>query len=462
LIVIVITDSIYDYMTLQDTYANGLQDIGWPVGYMLLGLAAQCIALAHARQTTLHETASSAATSQPAIIDNPLGKHSFLPYLLIPAVFALSVLTWRTGGNGVLIQGVYLGGLVLIGLLLVRQYFAIRETTFYNKALRITEQELHVKNQELSKANTRLEEQTAQVEEAYKQQVHLNELKDQFLLNVNHELRTPLTAIYGYLELLREYHKRIDSTMQMSLINQAVHGCEELQHLVSNVLDTIRGDIKEKAPTLEVFSIARVAHEVIDLFEPQKKLDYHIHLDIPETLFVRADEHYVHQVLLNLLSNAFKYSPKHTTVAVSGQLYDNSTVNGNIGSQVCISVQDAGLGIPPSEIPVLFGKFVRLKRDLVGSVRGTGLGLYISKQLVEAMEGNIWVESSGIAGQGSRFSFTLPSATPVTAEKESQTPYALGDLMPMTTASMASREEQSEVGRSIETDMLKSKQSTKE
>ncbi|GAC1661888.1 MAG: hypothetical protein NVS9B9_23570 [Ktedonobacteraceae bacterium] len=56
----------------------------------------------------------------------------------------------------------------------------------------------------------------------------MNELKDQFLLNVNHELRTPLTAVYGYLELLREYHERMDSSMQTSLINQAVHGCEEL------------------------------------------------------------------------------------------------------------------------------------------------------------------------------------------------------------------------------------------
>jgi len=114
----------------------------------------------------------------------------------------------------------------------------------------VAQQELNVKNQAISEANERLEEQAAQVEAAYIQQVHLNELKDQFLLNVNHELRTPLTAVYGYLELLREYHERMDSSMQTSLINQAVHGCEELQLLVSNVLDTLRGDISEKAPIL--------------------------------------------------------------------------------------------------------------------------------------------------------------------------------------------------------------------
>jgi signal transduction histidine kinase len=75
---------------------------------------------------------------------------------------------------------------------------------------------------------------------------------------------------------------------------------------------------------------------------------------------------------------------------------------------VCISVKDSGPGIPQDEIPLLFGQFVRLKRDLRGRVRGTGLGLYISKHLVEAMGGRIWVESTGIPGEGSRFCFTLP------------------------------------------------------
>ncbi len=97
---------------------------------------------------------------------------------------------------------------------------------------------------------------------------------------------------------------------------------------------------------------------------------------------------------------------------------DGHALIGETGtSQVYICVQDSGPGIPASEIPILFGKFVRLKRDLVGNIRGTGLGLYICKQLVEAMEGRIWVESSGIPGQGSRFCFTL-SAAPLNPVKE--------------------------------------------
>jgi len=81
-----------------------------------------------------------------------------------------------------------------------------------------------------------------------------------------------------------------------------------------------------------------------------------------------------------------------------------------------ISVKDAGPGIPPDELPLLFEKFVRLKRDLAGTVPGTGLGLYLSKQLAEAMGGRMWVESSGRAGAGSRFCFTLPAAPPASLE----------------------------------------------
>ena len=420
LTIIVITDSVYGYLTLQNIYTNGLQDIGWPIGYMLLGLAAQCVTLAYITYANWGESSSTAEVSQVLDSNSRLGKHSLLPYALIPAVIALSVIIWRSGGNGTLEQGVYFGGIILIGLLLLRQYFVLRETTFYNEQLRVTQQDLSEKNQALRVANLQLEAQAAQVETAYNQQVYLNELKDDFLLNVNHELRTPLTSIYGFLDLLREYHGKLDSSIEITLIDQAVYGCEELQNLVDNVLDTLHGDFKEKEPSVEEFSIAAVVNEVINLFEPQKKLDYHINMVIPEDLFVLADKQYVHQVLLNLLSNAFKYSPMHTPIEVSARIYDNSTAKGNKHSLVCVSIQDAGPGIPPTEAPLIFGKFVRLKRDLVGSVRGTGLGLYISKQLVESMGGNIWVESSGVAGQGSRFSFTLPYAVPEMIEQNNQ------------------------------------------
>lgn len=134
---------------------------------------------------------------------------------------------------------------------------------------------------------------------------------------------------------------------------------------------------------------------------------------------VRGNLQSLRQVLRNLLSNAYKYSPENTSVEVSATILAQPTcipssaecaAEGASSPEACISVKDEGPGIPPDLIPLLFGQFVRLPRDLGGSVRGSGLGLYISKSLVEAMGGRIWVESSGIAGQGSRFCFTLPSA----------------------------------------------------
>jgi signal transduction histidine kinase len=106
-----------------------------------------------------------------------------------------------------------------------------------------------------------------------------------------------------------------------------------------------------------------------------------------------------------------KYSPVSSLVIISASPSDAVGRESDSSSLVCICVKDTGPGIPAEEIPFLFEKFVRLKRDLSSPVRGTGLGLYISKELVEAMGGRIWVESSGIPGEGSRFCFTLPGAT---------------------------------------------------
>ncbi len=411
LIANVFADSIYDYRLLQTgTSLGAVTDVGWALGYMLYGLGAQAVRRVTTRRASLSEENEGRA------LDMPQGWLVLLPYVLVPAVGVLYVYTQYSEGDPALKGGVLLGGIVLIGLILVWQYFAVRETIFSNKKLHSMQQELHANNQALGEANTRLEEQAAQVAAAYEQQRHLNELKDQFLLNVNHELRTPLTEIQGYLDLLREYHGQLDTTTQTTFLNHAARGCEELRCLVNNVLDAIRVDLLGRVPQCADLSVATVAGQVLDLFEPKKRQDYHIELEIPETLTVSADEHYLTRILLNLLSNAFKYSPPHTSVVVSatlsGALSGAPFREADSTPHVCICVKDAGPGISSADIPFLFEKFVRLKRDLVGSVRGTGLGLYISKQLVEAMGGRIWIESSGVPGEGSRFCFTLPSSPP--------------------------------------------------
>jgi signal transduction histidine kinase len=247
---------------------------------------------------------------------------------------------------------------------------------------------------------------------AHEQQQRLIQLKDQFILNVNHELRTPLTEVYGYLELLSTYNESLDTTTQATFLDHALHGCEELHRLVNNILDTMHSDAQLKPPQVQNLLVAQTVKEVLELFNPQTIQEYEIHMCIPETLMVRADPQYLRQVLRNLLSNAFKYSPPQTVVTISASsITESGAAKTPPSSFVCISVKDSGPGIASEDIPLLFGKFVRLQRDLSGPIRGTGLGLYISKHIVEAMGGRIWVESSGIAGQGSKFCFLLPCVT---------------------------------------------------
>ena len=249
---------------------------------------------------------------------------------------------------------------------------------------------------------------------ALEQQLQLNRAKDQFILNVNHELRTPLTAISGFIELLFEYNERLDVQARTKFLKQAMDSCDDLQMLIGNVLDTLQIDSEKEHPSPQAFSVLQAIREVLEYTDPRWLHSHRVHLDISEELVIVANEQYFRQVLRNLLSNAFKYTPADTDVLVSAGPCDNAAQPSDSGLQVCIKVKDAGPGILPDELSSLFNQFVRLKRDISGQVRGSGLGLFISKQMVEAMGGRIWAESAGIAGQGSCFCFTLAAQVPQT------------------------------------------------
>ncbi len=331
-----------------------------------------------------------------------------IPWLIVLAAILLLVWALFAQGNEFQEPGTALGVLILLGLLVVRQAMIFQETISQNHLLLKTQRDLWARNEALQRANAQIEEQ-ARIEAAYEQQRRLNELKDQFVLNVSHELRTPLTQVYGYLELLGTFHDTLTSERRVGYIHQATQGCETLLLLINTILDAVgTGSLMTPRQAQELV-VADLVHEVLEEFEPLQRQEYPVHLEIAEGLVVQADRQSLCQVLRNLLSNAFKYAPPWTTVQVVATRCDPVTQGPDGNSEICICVQDAGPGIPPEDIPLLFGKFVRLKRDLAGSIRGTGLGLYISKQLVEAMGGSIWVESAGVAGQGSRFFFTLPA-----------------------------------------------------
>ncbi len=252
-------------------------------------------------------------------------------------------------------------------------------------------------------ARNRAQEAEKRVEVAYEQQYQLNQIKDQFLISMNHELRTPLTELHGYLELLYERYEQINSTTQIRYIEHAFQASQELQQLTYNVLDAMQIDDQGKVLLAEEFALAGQVENIIKHLSADKLENYNIQVEIPAHLTAFANAQAMRHILHNLLSNVFKYAPLHTKISIDAQqIYKEGK------EQICVSVQDEGAGIPPDELPLLFQQFVRLKRDISGPIRGTGLGLYICRKLVEAMGGSIWVESDGISGHGSRFSFTLP------------------------------------------------------
>jgi signal transduction histidine kinase len=257
-----------------------------------------------------------------------------------------------------------------------------------------------------------LDEQTAaarenarlynELSQAYARLSELDQLKDAFLTTASHELRTPLTIVQGYLELLGEIDEGNDPELRRAFLNKARRACDELVLLQANIMDASR--IKFDTATLvsSTLPLKEICTAVIDLFEPLiLQQERSVQVNISPTINVLADETRLKQVLRNLIANALRYSPPQTSIRITAKVLPQEDM-------VEIRVIDHGAGIPPDKQEVIFDKFVRLERDMHGIIRGSGLGLYITRQLVVAMKGTISVESSGIEGEGSTFIFTLP------------------------------------------------------
>jgi signal transduction histidine kinase len=235
--------------------------------------------------------------------------------------------------------------------------------------------------------------------DAYEKLKELDKLKDQFIMTASHELRTPLTAVQGYIELLHNYNERLNTEERAVFIAKAQRGCDELTLMVSNIMDSshVEVDIQEVSMTAVPLA-ASVAH-VLEIMEGVTRRENRcIELNISDDIVVEADDLRLRQIILNLVSNALKYSPAASPLEISASVESQS---------VTLRIRDYGRGVPFEDQARLFERFVRLERDMNSPVRGVGLGLAISKQLVEAMGGRIWVESSGEEGKGSVFAFSL-------------------------------------------------------
>ncbi len=247
----------------------------------------------------------------------------------------------------------------------------------------------------------------------------LDALKDQFITSVNHELRTPLMTLYGYLELLSDEDIHTSREKQRDMLGRARQSCGNLVQLVRSILDTRR--IEQDASNFEpeVVPLRPAVEAALSLIDPHEAdpAGHQIIVDVTDDLVIWGDSVRMQQVLTNLLSNAIKYSPAGTPITLRAHLVAERTgrLLGNKRSgqpMVEITVQDQGLGIPIEQQDLLFRRFVRLPREIASNIHGNGLGLYLCRAYVEAMEGKIWVESTGVEHEGSVFHLRLPQPPP--------------------------------------------------
>ncbi len=294
-----------------------------------------------------------------------------------------------------------------------------------------------------------------ELERAYRKQRELDRLKDDFIATASHELRTPLTGVQGFLELLIDLPAAQADPLVITFARKAAAAAEELAEIAERLLQTSRLDTGRLELHTDLVPLAPLVDDVLAAFrELEQSLGsaHDLLCAIPPEVTVVADRGRLKEVLDNLVSNALKYSPRGGRVVVGCEPFGagSQLSRGDGGAEaaiderptlelppvmrddagdaatsatqplaavsaaaegrpyVMITVRDEGMGISPGERARLFGRFARLDGARVSQIRGTGLGLYICRQLTRAMGGDVWLLES-TPGEGSAFAVALPA-----------------------------------------------------
>ncbi len=240
----------------------------------------------------------------------------------------------------------------------------------------------------------------------YQALVRANQSKNEFVSLVAHELRTPMTSIRGYTDMLRKGIVGPLSPQQEQFMETISRNVERMRIMVSDLLDISRMESGRLRLKLAITSLNAAVEEALRGLQESLHSKQHVLItDIPSTLpLVYADPERLTQVLVNLIGNAVKFTPARGSIAVRAEQHEKEP-----GFIHC-AVTDNGVGISPEDQQHLFTKFFRSENPVVREQPGNGLGLAITKGLVEMQGGSMWVESS--LGAGSVFHFTLPEAPP--------------------------------------------------
>jgi PAS domain S-box-containing protein len=226
---------------------------------------------------------------------------------------------------------------------------------------------------------------------------HIEQQKDDFISIASHELKTPVTSMKLYAQLLQKHPLITKDKKASYLLSQMDSQMKRLTELVASFLNVYKlrnGKLRLKK---QRFQLEELLAEVVGNF--QYTISSHIVERTDDTkVKVYADKARIHQVLVNLISNAIKYSPEADKVIVSQKPEAN---------KVTVSVKDFGMGIPKEEQTKIYERFFRAKGKKEGTIPGLGLGLFISNEIVKQHGGDLWVKST--EGKGSTFYFTLPT-----------------------------------------------------
>ena len=242
-------------------------------------------------------------------------------------------------------------------------------------------------------------ERTGELEEAREIAEAASRSKSDFLANMSHELRTPLNAIIGFSEVMTKGMTGAITDDQREYLNDIHESGKHLLNLINQILDLSKIEAGKIELEMSEFDLdVFIEESIIMLREKALKHNIKVTYNVIDVGNIFADAIRLKQVLINLLSNAFKFTPDGGAISVQGR-----RVNGFVE----ISVADTGIGIKEEDVPRLFNPFEQLEPSLTKKYEGTGLGLAISRKIVELHGGRIWVESK--TGKGSRFIFTVPA-----------------------------------------------------
>lgn len=269
-------------------------------------------------------------------------------------------------------------------------------------------------NEELAEKNQRLSLLAEELRVANVQLTEVSRLKSHFLANMSHELRTPLNSIIGYTEMLIEGVYGPISEKQKDRLDRVMRNGHHLLQLINDILDLSKIEANRMELDVEPVDLSLVAEECVAALEPiaQKKalqIARNIPADLPPIL---ADRGRTVQVLMNLVSNAVKFTPSGTVtirtqpITLSQLEHYPVTIDEDGGPWMLMSVEDTGIGIATEDQDVIFDEFRQADSSPSREYEGTGLGLAITRKLVHLMQGQIWLEST--PGKGSTFHVLLP------------------------------------------------------